>query len=59
MKEVSGIDSVVEYAPPRKGDVRDSRADISAAKEALGYEPTVLLEEGLSQYMNWAKEVGA
>jgi UDP-glucose 4-epimerase len=35
------------YAPPRPGDVRDSWADITAAREALGYEPTVALEEGL------------
>jgi UDP-glucose 4-epimerase len=35
------------FAPPRPGDVRDSWADVTAAKEALGYEPSVDLEEGL------------
>ena len=35
------------YAPPRAGDIRDSWADVSAAREVLGYEPTVDLEEGL------------
>ena len=35
------------YAPPRPGDIRDSWADISAAREVLGYEPRVSLEEGL------------
>jgi nucleoside-diphosphate-sugar epimerase len=35
------------YAPPRPGDIRDSWADVSAAREVLGYEPTVALEEGL------------
>ena len=34
-------------APPRAGDVRDSWADISAAREAFGWEPTVGLDEGL------------
>jgi len=34
-------------APPRAGDIRDSWADVSAAREALGYETTVGLEEGL------------
>jgi UDP-glucose 4-epimerase len=34
-------------APPRAGDIRDSWADISAARETLGYEPTVGFEEGL------------
>jgi UDP-glucose 4-epimerase len=35
------------YAPPRPGDVRDSWADVSAARETLGFEPAVGLEEGL------------
>jgi UDP-glucose 4-epimerase len=36
-----------EFAPPRAGDIRDSWADISAARETLGYEPSVDVEEGL------------
>jgi UDP-N-acetylglucosamine/UDP-N-acetyl-alpha-D-glucosaminouronate 4-epimerase len=35
------------YEPPRPGDIRDSWADISAAREALGYEPRVDLAAGL------------
>ena len=35
------------HADPRQGDVRDSLADIAAAKAALGYAPTVEFEEGL------------
>jgi UDP-glucose 4-epimerase len=35
------------FAPPRPGDVRDSWADVTAAKDALGYELSVPLEEGL------------
>ena len=34
-------------APPRAGDIRNSWADISAARETLGYEPSVGLEDGL------------
>jgi nucleoside-diphosphate-sugar epimerase len=36
-----------QSAPSRAGDIRDSWADISAAREVLGYQPTVDLEEGL------------
>jgi UDP-glucose 4-epimerase len=36
-----------ESAPPRPGDVRDSWADVDAAKHALGYELSVPLDEGL------------
>ena len=35
------------FAPRRPGDIRDSWADLSAARETLGYEPSVSLEEGL------------
>jgi UDP-glucose 4-epimerase len=35
------------HAEPRAGDIRDSWADLSVARELLGYEPQVRLEEGL------------
>jgi Nucleoside-diphosphate-sugar epimerases len=41
------------YAPPRLGDVRHSLADITKARERLGYEPSVLLEEGLERTIAW------
>jgi nucleoside-diphosphate-sugar epimerase len=35
------------FGPPRVGDIRDSWADVTAAREVLGWEPTVDLEDGL------------
>ncbi|MGH2933916.1 MAG: SDR family oxidoreductase [Gaiellaceae bacterium] len=35
------------FAPPRPGDIRNSWADVSKAKDALGYEPSVDLEQGM------------
>jgi UDP-glucose 4-epimerase len=58
MIEASGIQPVIQYGPPRKGDVRDSLADVSAAKKAIGFEPSVKLEDGLKEYMDWAKQDG-
>jgi len=40
----------VVYEEARKGDVKRSLADISKAKDKLGYEPTYRLEEGLKLY---------
>jgi nucleoside-diphosphate-sugar epimerase len=37
------------------GDVRDSQADITRARECLAYEPTVSLEEGLAQTLAWSR----
>lgn len=44
------------YGPEREGDVRDSLADITAAKEALGYAPEVGFEEGLRRTVAWYRE---
>jgi UDP-glucose 4-epimerase len=35
------------YLPPRPGDLRNSWADVSEARAALGFEPSVSLEDGL------------
>ena len=42
-----GVTPEITYASERAGDVRDSVADISIARERLGYESTVDLAEGL------------
>jgi UDP-glucose 4-epimerase len=44
------------YGPPRTGDIRDSLADISAAREAFGYHPAVSFEEGLRRTVKWYKQ---
>jgi nucleoside-diphosphate-sugar epimerase len=47
---------VPEYGTEREGDVRDSLADISAARESLGYVPTVSFDEGLRRTVAWYRE---
>lgn len=41
------------YAPPRVGDVRHSRADISKAQRLLGYQPCVSIKAGLRKTIDW------
>jgi UDP-glucose 4-epimerase len=55
MEKVSGVPVDVEYGPERPGDVRDSLADVSKAKEAFGFDPSSDIEAGLKDYMNWIK----
>ena len=45
--EVLGKPVEKTFAPPRVGDIRDSWADVTAAREVLGWEPAVGLEDGL------------
>jgi UDP-glucose 4-epimerase len=42
-----------EPEPARPGDIRDSQADISAARDVLGYEPRFSFEEGLRKTVAW------
>lgn len=56
LEAASGVTPVVRYGPPRPGDVRDSIADITAAAAALGFAPAMSIEDGLVQYIRWAKE---
>ena len=55
MASVLGSTVKPECTPPRAGDVRDSQADISRARDILGYEPIVSFEEGLRRTLEWYK----
>lgn len=44
-----GTDIPVRYGPPRPGDIRHSRADVSRAKSVLGFEAETPLEDGLQR----------
>ena len=44
------------FGPARKGDIRDSNADISKARELLGYDPDYDFEKGIRLAIDWYKE---
>ena len=52
-----GTDVEPKYIAPRPGDVRHSLADISLARELLGYEPQVDFESGLRQTLDYYREI--
>jgi len=54
--ELLGFSQPPHYGPERTGDVRISIADISAAREAFGYEPTVKFKEGLRLTVEWSRQ---
>ncbi len=56
LKQLTGkTDVTAEYREPRVGDVRHSLADISMARELLGYESKVNLRDGLKRTLDWWK----
>ena len=55
LRATSGLNPVLRHSLPRAGDVRDSLADISAARKAFGFEPAVSMDAGLPEYFRWAR----
>ena len=53
LEAITGRRMDVERSSAQRGDVRDTAADITAARNALGYEPQVPLEEGLAAEWEW------
>ncbi len=43
------------FGPPRAGDIRHSNADISKARELLGYHPEYDFERGIKEAIDWYK----
>ncbi len=56
LDELIPLDCVIESGDPRPGDVRDSLGDISKARDLLGFNPRVALEDGLADYVAWAQQ---
>ncbi len=56
LKRLIGFPGDVRYAPERAGDVKHSLADLSQARQYLGYEPKVGFEEGLRRTIEWYRE---
>jgi len=51
--KISGKLLKPKYEPSREGDIRDSQADITQARQYLNYDPPVGFEEGLQRTFEW------
>jgi nucleoside-diphosphate-sugar epimerase len=56
LARLTGYTAAPTYTEPRAGDIRDSLADISAARLAFGYHPLVDFEAGLAHTVAWCRE---
>ncbi|MGY8825171.1 MAG: SDR family oxidoreductase [Candidatus Latescibacterota bacterium] len=58
IRQIANAQGEISYGPSRTGDVPRSLADISRAREKLGYSPQVLLREGLERVALWLRKGG-
>ncbi len=56
LSDISGKEITPNFEPSRPGDVRHSLANISKAREVLGYHPEVSFPEGLKRTFDYFKE---
>ncbi len=57
MQAIEGVEMPAEHGPARRGDIRHSRADMTAARRDLGFEPVVSFEQGLRRTLEWYREM--
>ena len=51
-----GIEPIIKQLPMQPGDVERTYADISKAKELIGYEPKISFEKGIEKFIEWYKD---
>ena len=56
INENLGKDVKPVYVPARAGDVKHSLADITAARNLIGFEPVILFREGLQKAIDWYRD---
>jgi nucleoside-diphosphate-sugar epimerase len=56
INELLGTQVAPRFLPARAGDIKDSLADISKARERLGYTAAIDFKEGLRRTIAWYKE---
>lgn len=56
IEKIIGCEAKITFEKSKKGDVRDTYADISKAKEVLGYKPKIKLKEGLKREVEWIEQ---
>ncbi|MBI5154495.1 SDR family oxidoreductase [Candidatus Poribacteria bacterium] len=59
LNEIMGTEITPVHEPPRAGDVRHSLADITLARECLGYEVLVNFRDGLKRTVDWYRSRAA
>ncbi len=56
LTEALGVDIEPIFGPDRAGDIKHSNADISKARELLGYDPEWSFERGIKAAIEWYKK---
>jgi len=53
LEEAIGERAIIEHHPPQPGDMPLTHADVSKAKQLLGYQPSTPIELGIRKFVDW------
>ncbi len=56
LEKLIGKSAKIEFLPIHLGDVKETFADISNLQTYIGFFPTITIEKGLSQFVEWFKK---
>ena len=56
IEKALGMEAEKEFLPLQPGDVPDTYADVTDLVEEFGYKPSMTIEEGIGNFVNWYKE---
>ncbi len=51
-----GKEAILDLLPLQPGDVPDTFADSTALEQAVGYKPSVSVDDGVQQFVNWYRD---
>ena len=56
IEKAVGQEAILELLPLQAGDVPDTFADSSALEKSVGYKPSVSVEDGVKQFVDWYRD---
>ncbi|MBU6298957.1 MAG: NAD-dependent epimerase/dehydratase family protein [Alphaproteobacteria bacterium] len=56
IEAATGRKAVIEWTDGPQGDVRETYADISRAKQAFGFAPRIPLADGIERFVHWYRQ---
>jgi UDP-glucuronate 4-epimerase len=59
LEESLGVKAILDRQPAQPGDVPLTSADVTHAREVLGYQPRTPIREGLRKFAGWVRGEGA
>jgi UDP-glucuronate 4-epimerase len=55
IEDALSVKAEIEFLPMQPGDVKETYADIDAAKQDFGFVPSISIDQGIPKFVEWYK----